>query len=122
MSRVPSDAAGLVAGAVNGLRYWRHAVQERNRFEATLPYLVTTRRAAAEAHVTEDRIRQWASRGVLTRYGRVNGRAYYDLADVHRTAAAMRSDDDRRAVLQRILDDMPVTGSTDRGLEGDQRR
>ena len=100
---------------VNGLRYWRHAVTARDRFESALPNLVTTRQAADAVHVKPDRIRQWASRGILTRYGRVNGVAYYDLADVHRTAAAMRTDDDTKAMVRRVLDDHPVTGSTDGG-------
>jgi hypothetical protein len=110
---VLSGPADLATGTVNGLRYWRHAVRDRGRFEATLPDLVTTRQAASEVYVTEDRIRQWASRGILTRYGRVSGRAYYSLADVHRTAAIMRTGADTRAVLRRVLDDLPVTESTD---------
>lgn len=103
----------VLSGTGNGLRYWRQAVAQRDRFEATIPDLVTTQRAAAEVHVTVDRIRQWATRGILTRYGRVNGRAYYSLADVHRTAAAMRSPEDHAAVIRRVLDDDLVTGSTD---------
>lgn len=107
------EATELVAGTINGLRYWRHAVVARDRFEAGLPDLVTTKQAAAEVHVTQDRIRQWASRGVLTRYGRVNGVAYYDLADVQRAAASMSTRKDRHAMIQRVLDDPSVTGSTD---------
>jgi len=110
-----SKAAHIVNGTINGLRYWRHAVVARDQFEADLPNLVTTKQAAAAVHVTQDRIRQWASRGILTRYGRVNGKAYYDLADVYRTAAAMETSDDRRAMYQRILDDLHVTGFTDPG-------
>jgi hypothetical protein len=104
-------------GVVNGLRYWRHAVVARDQFEASLPNLVTTKQAAAEVHVKPDRIRQWASRGILTRYGRVNGVAYYDLADVHRVAAAMRTGDDMNALVRRVLDEHPVTGCTDPGSD-----
>lgn len=75
--------------------------------------LVTTRRAAELAGVTEARIRKWASRGILTRYGRVDGVAYYWVADVYRTEAIMRTEADWRAVNQRVLDDLPVTGCTD---------
>lgn len=100
------------AGTINGLRYL--AAAEGIRLRAAVPKLVTTRKAAEAVHVTEARIRQWASRGVLTRYGRVNGVAYYDLADVHRAAARMRTESDRRAMVQRVLDEGPVTGSTDR--------
>ena len=107
----------LGAGTVNGLRYWRHAVTARDRFENTLPNLVTTRGAADAVHVRPDRIRQWASRGILTRYGRVNGVAYYDLGDVHRVAASMRTGDDTKAMVKRILDDTGVTGSTDPGSD-----
>ena len=111
---------GVLTGptaVVNGLRYWRHAVTARDQFEATLPNLVTTRQAADAVYVKPDRIRQWASRGILTRYGRVNGVAYYDLADVHRVAAVMRSADDMNALVRRVLDDHPVTGSTDPGSD-----
>ncbi len=93
------------AAVANGPRYWRHAVVERDRFETSLPDLVTTKQAAEAVHVKPDRIRQWASRGILTRYGRVNGTAYYDLADVHRVAAAMATSEDRQAMLRRVVDD-----------------
>lgn len=105
------------AAVVNGLRYWRHAVTARDQFENTLPNLVTTKGAADAVHVKPDRIRQWASRGILTRYGRVNGVAYYDLGDVHRVAKHMRSDDDTKAMVRRVLDDLDVTGSTDPGSD-----
>ena len=95
----------LLAGTVNGLRYWRHAVVARDQFEATLPNLVTTKQAADAVYVKPDRIRQWASRGILTRYGRVNGVAYYDLADVHRVAREMATSEDRKAMLRRVVDD-----------------
>jgi hypothetical protein len=84
-------AAELASGTVNGLRYWRHAVRQRDRLEATLPDLVTTRAAAQLVGVSEARVRRWACDGILTRYGRVNGRAYYDPADVIRVERAMRS-------------------------------
>ena len=93
------------AAVANGLRYWRHAVVERDRFEAALPNLVTTRQAAEAVHVKQERIRQWASRGILTRYGRVNGVAYYDLGDVHRVAREMATPEDRQAMLRRVVDD-----------------
>lgn len=81
----------LITGAVTGLRYWRYAVVARDEFEATLPDLVTTRQAAALVGVTEARVRRWACDGHLTRYGRVNGVAYYDQADVIRVERAMRT-------------------------------
>lgn len=62
--------------------------------------LITTRQAAECIGVPEARIRQWASRGVLTRFGRVGGVAYYWRQDVYRTEAAMR----RRADQRRIVD------------------
>jgi len=110
-------ASELMHGTVNGLRYWRDAVTARDQFEASLPNLVTTRQAAEAVYVKPDRIRQWASRGILTRYGRVNGVAYYDLADVHRVAREMRTVDDMNALVRRVLDDDPVTGSTDPGSD-----
>jgi hypothetical protein len=97
----------MIRGTVNGLRYWRHAVTARDRFEADLPELITTRAAAQLVGVTEARIRRWASDGQLTRYGRVNGRAYYDPADVIRVEKAMRTRRDR----DRIRDNMRRAGA-----------
>jgi hypothetical protein len=93
----------------NGLRYWRHAVTARDQFEATLPNLIPTRQAAALVGVPETRIRRWACDGHLTRYGRVNGVAYYDPADVIRVEKAMRTARDwariRENTRRAMLDD-----------------
>ena len=77
-----------------------------------LPTLVTTREAATSAGVSEARVRKWASRGILTRYGRVDGVAYYDLADVYRVGAVMRTGADWAGIRRAVLDDLPVTGCT----------
>lgn len=92
----------LMSGTVNGFRYWRHATHQRHQFETQLPQLIPTRQAAALVGVPETRIRRWASDGQLTRYGRVNGIAYYDPTDVIRVEKAMRTRRDRQRIADNI--------------------
>lgn len=104
----------VARGTLNGLRYWRHATRQRDTFEAQLPDLIPTRQAAVLVGVPETRIRRWASDGQLTRYGRVNGVAYYDPADVIRVEKAMRTRRDR----QRIADNVRRGTLDDHGSHG----
>lgn len=87
------------AAAVRALAHWWDSV-------------VTTRQAAELVGVTEDRIRQWAARGHLSRVGHVDGVAYYSAADVVHTEKAMRTPADRGRVARALLDGTGVTGST----------
>lgn len=76
--------------------------------------LVSTREAALLVGVSQARVRRWACDGVLTRYGRVDGVAYYDPADVIRVELAMRTRRDWERIRRGMLDDLHLTGSTDR--------